>query len=144
MSLVVLIASWGPTALVGHSLWPLIAGVTLLDFAVQAVHVSNQHFLTAAHPDRTSTVIGAYMAFYSCGSATGAITTTTAYAVCGWSAACVLGAIYAAAALITVMIFRPTTRPHSTSAPARLCRQALPQRCAVKARSISEVGGRVR
>ena len=40
------------------SLWLVVAGVVVLDFAVQAVHVSNQHLLTAAYPDGTSSVYG--------------------------------------------------------------------------------------
>lgn len=59
-----------------RSLWLLIVGIVVFDFAVQAVHVSNQHLLTAARPDRTSSVIGGYMVFYSLGSALGAAATT--------------------------------------------------------------------
>ncbi|MEV6767492.1 MFS transporter [Nocardia sp. NPDC051030] len=98
-ALVVLTASWLPIARTEATLWLLIAGIILLDFAVQAVHVSSQHLLTTAHPDRAGSVIGAYMAFYSLGSALGAITTTWAYTSWGWSASCWTGAAYALAAL---------------------------------------------
>lgn len=99
-SLALLAASWLLIGQAASSLWPLIAGVVVLDFAVQAVHVSSQHLLTAARPGRGSGVIGAYMAFYSLGSALGAITTTWAYSVAGWPAACLLGAAYAAFGLL--------------------------------------------
>ncbi|MEU8700134.1 MFS transporter [Streptomyces sp. NPDC048680] len=98
-SLALLAVSWTLTAQTAPTLWPLITGVVLLDFAVQAVHVSNQHLLTAAHPEHSSSVIGAYMAFYSLGSALGAVTTAWAYAAAGWWASCLLGAAYAGAAL---------------------------------------------
>ncbi|MFJ6464084.1 MFS transporter [Streptomyces sp. NPDC091387] len=98
-SLALLAVSWTLTAQTAPTLWPLITGVVLLDFAVQAVHVSNQHLLTAAHPEHSSSVIGAYMAFYSLGSALGAVTTAWAYAAAGWWASCLLGAAYAVAAL---------------------------------------------
>lgn len=99
-TLALLIASWPLIARIGTTLWPLIIGIVLLDFAVQATHVSSQHLLTAAHPDRASSVIGAYMAFYSLGSALGAITTTWAYSAWGWTGSCWTGAAYSIAALI--------------------------------------------
>lgn len=81
------------------SLWLLIVGIVVLDFAVQVVHVSNQHVLTAAHPDRTSGVIGGYMVFYSLGSALGAALTTAVFAARGWAGSSLLGAGFAACAL---------------------------------------------
>ncbi|GAA2373207.1 MFS transporter [Dactylosporangium salmoneum] len=98
-ALVLLIASWPAIASASWSLWPLVVGVVVLDFAVQAVHVSNQHLLTAAHPDRTSSVIGGYMVFYSLGSAAGATATTMTFAAAGWTGSSVLGAAFAACAL---------------------------------------------
>lgn len=74
-------------------------GVVVLDFAVQAVHVSNQHLLTMTYPDRTSSVIGGYMTFYSLGSALGAAATTTVFASAGWTESSILGAGFAACAL---------------------------------------------
>ncbi|WP_327139240.1 MFS transporter [Nocardia sp. NBC_01327] len=98
-SLLVLAASWLLIVWTGPTLALLIAGIIVLDFAVQAVHVSNQHLLTAAHPDRASSVIGAYMAFYSLGSALGALTTTWAYSAWGWWASCLFGGFYALSGL---------------------------------------------
>ncbi|MFF4749105.1 MFS transporter [Streptomyces sp. NPDC002514] len=108
-SLALLAASWILTVHTTPTLWMLIAGVVLLDFAVQAVHVSNQHLLTAAYPERSSSAIGTYMAFYSLGSALGAVTTTWAYTAAGWRASCLLGAAYAVAALIVWTLARNTT-----------------------------------
>ncbi|WP_406691675.1 hypothetical protein REH65_06255 [Saccharopolyspora sp. ID03-671] len=65
-----------------------------LDFAVQTAHVSNQHLLANANPDRTSSVIGAYVLFHSLGSALGAISTTTTYAA-GWAGSSALGGLFA-------------------------------------------------
>ncbi|MFI6520864.1 MFS transporter [Spirillospora sp. NPDC050679] len=120
-SLALLIASWPLIAATEPTLWPLAAGIVLLDFAVQAVHVSNQHQLTAAHPDHASSVIGAYMAFYSLGSALGAVTSTWAYTTWGWQAACLIGASYALLGLLVWTYDRGR-------AIART-RQAAPQKC---------------
>lgn len=99
LALALLVASWAPIARLPSSLWLLAAGIVLLDFAVQAVHVSNQHLLTAAHPDRLSGVIGGYMVFYSLGSALGAAATTAVYGAHGWAGSSLLGAGFAACAL---------------------------------------------
>ncbi|MEU8901607.1 MFS transporter [Nocardia sp. NPDC048505] len=98
-ALALLTVSWLLIARTEATLWPLVLGIVLLDFAVQAVHVSSQHLLTQAHPDRAGSVIGAYMAFYSLGSALGAVTTTWAYSTWGWSGSCWTGAAYSVAAL---------------------------------------------
>lgn len=98
-ALVLLVVSWLAIAQASWSLWVLGAGVVLLDFAVQAVHVDNQHRLTRAHPERASSVIGGYMVFYSLGSALGAATTAAAYAAGGWAASSILGAVLAVGAL---------------------------------------------
>ena len=100
LALTLLILSWAAIAQLPWSLWLLIAGIVVLDFAVQAVHVSNQHLLTAAHPDRTSSVIGGYMVFYSLGSALGAAATTSVFTSHGWAASSLLGAGFATCALI--------------------------------------------
>ncbi|MEW2622967.1 MFS transporter [Streptomyces sp. NPDC048106] len=112
-ALVLLAASWLAIGQASWSLWPVGAGVLMLDFAVQAVHVSNQHLLTTAYPYRTSSVIGGNMIFYSLGSALGATATTTAFATTGWTGSAVLGAAFAMCALlIWASSGRQTTDPH--------------------------------
>ena len=88
------------TAQLPWSLWLLVIGIVVLDFAVQVVHVSNQHVLTTTHPERTSSVIGGYMVFYSLGSALGAAATTSVFTSHGWAASSLLGAGFATCALI--------------------------------------------
>ncbi|MFJ9431517.1 MFS transporter [Streptomyces sp. NPDC101490] len=98
--LALLIVSWAAIAQLPWSLWLLIVGIVVLDFAVQVVHVSNQHLLTSVHVERTSSVIGGYMVFYSLGSALGAAATTSVFTSYGWGASSLLGAGFAACALI--------------------------------------------
>lgn len=99
LALALLILSWAAIAQLPRSLWVLIGGIVVLDFAVQAVHVSNQHLLTAAFADRVSSVIGGYMVFYSLGSALGAAATTVLFTAYGWAGSSLLGAGFAACAL---------------------------------------------
>jgi predicted MFS family arabinose efflux permease len=110
LALVALIASW---ALIGQLSWSLIlvvVGIVVLDFAVQAAHVSNQHILTTLHPDRVSTTVGGYMMFYSLGSAVGAATTTLAFSTSGWVGSAFLGAALAAAGLAAWTLGIPAVR----------------------------------
>lgn len=96
IALVLLLVSWLPISMLHHSLLLLIAGILLLDFAVQVVHVTNQSLLFAALPEARGRLTGAYMVFYSIGSAVGALLSTWAYAAYGWSGVCVIGAMVSA------------------------------------------------
>jgi predicted MFS family arabinose efflux permease len=100
ISLVILTLSWLPIAFAQTSLIALVCGVVLLDFAVQAVHVTNQSLIFAARPDAQSRMVGAYMCFYSVGSALGAAAATQVYALWGWIAVSLLGALISATALV--------------------------------------------
>ncbi|GAA5039725.1 MFS transporter [Actinopolymorpha pittospori] len=112
-ALVLLATSWLAIGQASWSLWLVVIGVVVLGFAVQAVHVSNQHLLTMAHPHRTSSVIGGYMVFYSLGSAIGATTTTAVFAGSGWAGSSILGAAFAACALaVWAASRRAATLPH--------------------------------
>ncbi|MFI1973274.1 MFS transporter [Streptomyces cinnamoneus] len=114
-ALALLAASWLPLAFTRSSLWALVAGVILLDLAVQAVHVTNQTLIYALHPDAGSRLIGGYMVFYSIGSATGAIAATSLYTAAGWGAVCALGAAFSCLGLVLWAFTRhgtpdPTTK----------------------------------
>ncbi|PRB60653.1 MFS transporter [Microbacterium sp. MYb45] len=117
LALVALVASWVLIAQLPWSLMLLIVGIVVLDFAVQAVHVSNQHTLTTLHPDRVSTTIGGYMIFYSLGSAVGAVTTTVSFSAWGWAGSSILGAVFAAAALVAWGLGLPFVRKPRSGEP---------------------------
>jgi predicted MFS family arabinose efflux permease len=92
LSLLLMIAAWLPIAFMGLSLWLLVAGIVMLDLAIQAIHVTNQSLIFARRPDARSRLVGGYMIFYSLGSALGSIASTMVYAAMGWSGVCMLGA----------------------------------------------------
>jgi predicted MFS family arabinose efflux permease len=119
VSLALLTLSWLPIAFAETSLVALVAGIILLDFAVQAVHVTNQSYLFAARPDAQSRMVGAYMCFYSAGSAVGAAAATHIYARWGWTAVSLSGALISATAL-ALWFF---TSRSSTTHPRRMDRR---------------------
>ncbi|MFJ4772436.1 MFS transporter [Streptomyces uncialis] len=108
--LALLAVSWLPLAFTGSSLWALVVGVIVLDFAVQAVHVTNQTLIYALRPEAGGRLIGGYMIFYAIGSATGAVAATSLYATAGWGAVCVLGAGFSVLAFL-VWAYEMRPRP---------------------------------
>jgi predicted MFS family arabinose efflux permease len=98
-ALILLLGSWLPIGYLHHSRVSLVAGVIMLDFAVQAVHVTNQSLIFARLPEARSRLVAVYMMFYSVGSGTGAIASTSMYAHAGWTGVSILGAALSAAAL---------------------------------------------
>ncbi|MDQ8727231.1 MFS transporter [Bradyrhizobium sp. LHD-71] len=100
IALALMLAAWLPIALLPHSILWLILGVVVLDFGLQAVHVTNQGLIYRVRPEAQSRLTAAYMVFYSIGSALGSSSSTVVYAHAGWSGVCVLGAAIAAAALL--------------------------------------------
>lgn len=100
VALILLLISWLPISYVQHSLLALIVGIILLDLAVQAVHVTNQSMILTLRPEARSRLTAGYMIFYSIGSATGSIASTSIYAYFGWNGVSLLGAIVSALALL--------------------------------------------
>ncbi|WHY22310.1 MFS transporter [Paenibacillus sp. G2S3] len=100
VALILLLISWLPISYVQNSLLALIVGIILLDLAVQAVHVTNQSMILTLRPEARSRLTAGYMIFYSIGSATGSIASTSIYAYFGWNGVSLLGAIVSALALL--------------------------------------------
>lgn len=100
VALILLLISWLPISYVQHSLLALIVGIILLDLAVQAVHVTNQSMIVALRPEARSRLTAGYMIFYSIGSATGSIASTSIYVFFGWNGVSLLGAAVSALALL--------------------------------------------
>lgn len=100
ISLVLLLVSWLPLGFTEYTLLGLIIGIIILDFAVQAVHVTNQSMILSVRPESSSRLTASYMIFYSIGSASGSIASTVTYAHAGWIGVCVLGASVSAIAIL--------------------------------------------
>ncbi|MEV0261272.1 MFS transporter [Streptomyces sp. NPDC050617] len=96
-----LLGSWGLLALAGSGgPWPLVAllaGVIVLDLAVQAVHISNQNLVYAVRPEARNRLNSAYMTSYFVGGAVGSALTSAVWGAAGWGGVCALGAALSAA-----------------------------------------------
>ncbi len=110
--LVMLLLSWGLLAAAPYSLWLLIAGVLLLDVAVQGVHIGNQSVIYQLDPKARNRITSAYITCYFIGGAIGSSLGAAAYAKAGWNGVVVSGAVLAVAALVWVAIsVRPARQP---------------------------------
>jgi predicted MFS family arabinose efflux permease len=112
IALLLLALSWAAIAETPHSLVLLAIGVVVLDFAGQALHVTNQHLIVGIDPAASSRLIGSYMVYYSVGTGGGAIAATSLYAAAGWGAVSILGAGLGLLALLVWGIDRliPSTK----------------------------------
>lgn len=99
-ALVLLPLSWAAIRAAPSSLVLLAVGIVVLDFAGQALHVTNQHLIVAGRPEASSRIIGGYMVYYSLGTGGGAIAATSLYGAAGWGAVCALGASLCTLALL--------------------------------------------
>lgn len=115
IALILMLLSWIPIALLDYSLLWLIAGVLVIDFGLQAVHVTNQAMIYRVRPNAQNRLTAAYMVFYSIGSASGSALSTWVYAHAGWNGVCLLGA---GISLFT-LIFWAATRKSMPEAATR-------------------------
>jgi predicted MFS family arabinose efflux permease len=105
IALTLLVLAWLPMAMLSHSLWWLVLGVIVIDFSLQAVHVSNQSLIYRVRPEAQSRLTAAYMLCYSAGCAAGSILSTLAFSWGGWPAVTLLGA---SVSLIALLFWRAT------------------------------------
>ena len=99
IALALMLLAWLPISMLDRSILWLILGVLVIDFGLQAVHVTNQGMIYRVRPDAQSRLTAAYMVFYSIGSAVGSSTSTIIYAHAGWPGVCLSGAAISLATL---------------------------------------------
>ncbi len=99
IALALMLLAWLLIAQLQHSILWLIVGVLVIDFGLQAVHVTNQAMIYRVRPDAQNRLTAAYMIFYSIGSAAGSSTSTVIYAHAGWPGVCAAGALISLATL---------------------------------------------
>jgi predicted MFS family arabinose efflux permease len=100
LGLLTLLLSWIPLYFGQVSLVALLAGVLLLDLAVQLVHVSNQNVIYALRSEIRNRLNAGYMTCYFIGGALGSWLSVNLYQHFGWTAVCIGAAIIAGLGII--------------------------------------------
>lgn len=119
IALGLMLLSWLLIAQLHSSILWLIAGVLIIDFGLQAVHVTNQAMIYRVRPEAQNRLTAAYMVFYSIGSAAGSSVSTVVYAHAGWTGVCVLGAAISLATLLFWIATRRAT-PAAAAMPLHI------------------------
>jgi predicted MFS family arabinose efflux permease len=96
----VLLGSFGLLALGETSIAAFIAGIVLMDLAVQGAHILNQSEIYTRRPEARSRVTSVYMTLYFVGGAVGSALSAVLWDAGGWVAVCALGAAAAVVALL--------------------------------------------
>ncbi|HLU02245.1 MAG TPA: MFS transporter [Advenella sp.] len=95
ISVVLLLVSWGLLWLGHDNLWWFIAGMLVIDLALQGVHINNQTTIFALLPHARSRLNAVYMTSYFIGGASGSTLGTVAWTYGGWAGTCLLGGLLA-------------------------------------------------
>ena len=98
--LAILLLSWVPLLWAGRSLTALLAGVLLLDLAVQGVHISSQSALYRIRPEARNRLTAGYMTSYFLGGAAGSLLSAWAYGRSGWLGVVGVGAAFSCCGLL--------------------------------------------
>lgn len=106
LALALMLLAWIPSALLSVSVLGLVVGVIVMDFGLQAAHVTNQSLIYRVRPDARSRLAAAYMLLYSAGCAGGSIASTLAFANGGWPTVCLLGSATSMIALLFWIFIR--------------------------------------
>jgi predicted MFS family arabinose efflux permease len=96
--------SWIPLQTGAHSLGMLLAGIVLIDFAVNGLQIINQSEIYRLRPDARSRITSAYMASFYAGGVLGSACSSLAYAQGGWPGACLVGTGFGVVATVTWLL----------------------------------------
>ncbi|CAK7032385.1 MAG: putative transporter [Kerstersia gyiorum] len=91
-SAVLLVLGWGMLWLGRDSLAWFLAGVLMIDLALQGIHISSQHVIYRLLPEARSRINAVYMTCYFGGAALGSALGSLAWQHGGWQAVCLTGA----------------------------------------------------
>ncbi|NDL63950.1 MFS transporter [Acerihabitans arboris] len=91
--LLLLLVSWAFIWYGQYQVMALIAGIIVLDLAVQGLHITNQSVIYRRMPQARNRLTSGYMTSYFIGGAIGSLISASAYQTAGWTGVCIAGAV---------------------------------------------------
>lgn len=99
-AMAIIVVSWIPVWLGRDNVSLLIVGIVLLDFGVQALHITNQSEIYRLRPEARSRLTSSYMSSFFVGGVVGSSLASVVYAEAGWTGVCILGAVLGCLAVV--------------------------------------------
>lgn len=118
IGLLLLLLSWAPLAMAQSNLWLLIAGIVLIDFAVQVTHIACMNAIYQLREEARSRLNSGYMVSYFIGGMLGSLSSTYLYSRYGWLMVVLAGVALALLALLCWWLNQhrqAKTVPHSSA-----------------------------
>ena len=97
---VLLMLSWVPIYVGGHSVLALIIGIIVLDLCVQLIHVVNQNIIYQVNPQARNRLNAGYMLSYFIGGALGSLVSAWAFQHYAWAGVSIVGFMLSTLVLI--------------------------------------------
>jgi len=104
-----LVVSWMVFYFSASSIIGLIAGVILIDLALQALHITNQNIIFSKNPDARNRVNTIYMVGFFLGGALGTTLGAYAWEHYKWTGVSTLGIVLSAAIVVVHLIYKRKT-----------------------------------
>lgn len=101
--LLLLLCAWGCFWLGSTSLMWFLAGMLIIDLALQGLHINNQNVVFKLDPQARSRLNAVYMTSYFIGAASGSALGTLAWRMGGWQAICIIGVLLTLAAGVVLL-----------------------------------------
>jgi predicted MFS family arabinose efflux permease len=111
--ILIYVMAWAIFWVGGNTYLGLIAGVIIMDMAMQATHIMNQSSIFSLHPDANNRLNTVYMTSYFIGGASGTLLTGVAWQNWQWNGVLAIGAGFGLLALLAHFTYRKVYRVHT-------------------------------
>ena len=115
-SAVLLCAVWALLWWGQFSVLVFVAGMLIIELALQGVNICNQNVIYQLAPEARSRINACYMTSYFIGASAGSAIGVWAWQHAGWSGACIAGGALAGLGLIALLLDRRLSTPAARKA----------------------------
>ncbi|WP_409514671.1 MFS transporter [Comamonas sp.] len=117
-SVLLLVVNWALLWYSQHSVFLFIAGMLVIELALQGTHICNQNVIYRLAPEARSRINACYMTGYFIGASAGSAIGAWAWHHGGWTGACIAGAVLALLNVAALLADRRLSHPGAAASPA--------------------------